>query len=174
MFRKVLVANRGAVARRIVGALREASVRSVAVYSEADIGAPWVAEADEAYPLSGYLPRDTYLNEDVLLAVARRADVDAIHPGYGFLAENPRFARQVQAAGLTFVGPAPGRIEAMGHKTRARQTMAEAGLPVGPGSQVLTAADQALRLAAEMGYPVLLKPAEGGGGIGMFLSLIHI
>lgn len=167
MFRKVLVANRGAVARRVVGALREVGATSVAVYSEPDAGGPWVAEADEAYPLGGYLAKDTYLNEDALLDVARRAGADALHPGYGFLAESARFARRVQAAGIAFVGPAPQSIDAMGHKTRARQVMAEAGLPVAAGSDVLAEVDAALRAAAEIGYPVLLKPAEGGGGIGM-------
>lgn len=168
MFRKVLVANRGAVARRIVVALRDVGATAVAVYSEPDVDGPWVTEADEAHPLSGYLAKDTYLNEDALLDVARRAGVDALHPGYGFLAESPGFARRVREAGLTFVGPAPQWIEAMGHKTRARELMSAAGIPIAAGCGVLGGVDEALQMAAQIGYPVLIKPAAGGGGIGMF------
>ena len=171
MFHKVLVANRGAVAARVVRALRLLGVRSVAVYSEADATAGYVAEADEAYAIGPAPARDSYLNQDRLLEVARQCGADALHPGYGFLSENANFAHRVQAAGLVFIGPAPRWIEAMGEKTAARALMAKHGMPMAAGSGLLgTDAAEVTAAAARIGYPVLVKPAAGGGGIGMLAA----
>lgn len=170
-FAKVLVANRGAVAVRIIRALKQLGVRSVAVYSEADAQAPHVAEADEAHAIGPAPARDSYLNQDRVLEVAARCSADALHPGYGFLSENAGFARRVTAAGLTFIGPSARWIEAMGEKTRARALMAERGLPVAAGSGLLPADPAGIAAAgARIGYPVLVKPAAGGGGIGMIAA----
>ena len=170
MFRKVLVANRGAVARRVIHALRALGVRSVAVFSEADAGAPYLAEADEALLIGGPKPADSYLHVPRILKAAADTRADAVHPGYGFLAENTGFARAVEAAGMRFIGPSARWIDAMGHKTRARALMAQHGLASGLGSEVLHD-DAAFMAAAErLGYPVLVKPAAGGGGIGMLAA----
>jgi acetyl-CoA carboxylase biotin carboxylase subunit len=168
VFRAVLIANRGEVARRIIRACRSLGIRSVAVYSEADAGWPYVAEADEAVPIGPAPARESYLNVDRILAAARRAGVDAIHPGYGFLSESWRFAQACEAAGVAFVGPSGKVIQQMGDKIQARAIMREAGVPVVPGSAgALGSADEARREAARVGYPVILKAAAGGGGIGM-------
>jgi acetyl-CoA carboxylase biotin carboxylase subunit len=169
MFAKVLVANRGAVAARVIRALRGLGVRSVAVYSEADAGAGYLAEADEAHAIGPAPARDSYLNQDRLLEVAALVGADAVHPGYGFLSENASFARRVEAAGLAFIGPSPRWIEAMGEKTSARTLMARHGMPMAAGSGWLGAADAAME-AERIGYPVLVKPAAGGGGIGMLAA----
>jgi acetyl-CoA carboxylase biotin carboxylase subunit len=168
VFAKVLVANRGAVASRVLRALDALGVPSVAVYSDADRGAPWLEQASETAHIGASPARESYLNQDAILEAARRTGADALHPGYGFLSENAGFARRVEEAGLRFIGPSPRWIDAMGHKTRARALAAENGLPVGRGSGVLPAEPEAvLRAAAEIGYPILVKPAAGGGGIGM-------
>ena len=170
MFDSVLVANRGEIACRIVRACRALGLRSVAVYSEADSDAPHVALADAAEPIGAAPPRASYLNADALLAAARRAGAGAVHPGYGFLAESPEFARRVEDAGLVWVGPAPETIADMGDKERARRIAAEAGAPVMPGSARFRAGDPPAGLAAagdSVGYPLLVKAAAGGGGIGM-------
>ncbi|MBN8890254.1 MAG: biotin carboxylase [Rhodospirillales bacterium 70-18] len=168
MFEKVLVANRATAATRVIRALRSLGVRSVAVYSEADRDLPAVAEADEAFPLGPAPARDSYLNQDRILAIARAAGVDGLHPGYGFLSENPDFARAVEAAGIRFIGPDWRSIAAMGHKSRARELMARHGMPMSPSSAILGAdADAALDEARALGFPVMIKPAGGGGGIGM-------
>ena len=169
MFAKVLVANRGAVAARVIRALRGLGVRSVAVFSEADAGAPYLAEADEAHAIGPAPARDSYLNQDRLLEVAALTGADAVHPGYGFLSENAGFARWVEAAGLRFIGPSPRWIEAMGEKTSARALMARHGMPMAAGSGLLGAEDAAAE-AARIGYPLLVKPAAGGGGIGMLAA----
>ena len=167
-FDKVLVANRGAVAARVLRALGGLGIHSVAVYSEADAGAPWLAMAGETVAIGPAPARQSYLDQDALLAAARETRCDALHPGYGFLSENAGFARRVEAAGMRFIGPAPRWIDAMGHKTRARALAAEHGLPVGRGSGVLPAGREAVLAAAEaLGFPLLVKPAAGGGGIGM-------
>jgi acetyl-CoA carboxylase biotin carboxylase subunit len=168
LFHKVLVANRGAVASRVLRALNQLGIPSIAAYSDADRGAPWLELAGEAAHIGGSPARESYLNQDALLEAARRSGADALHPGYGFLSENAGFATRVQEAGLVFIGPAPRWIDAMGHKTRARELAAREGLPVGKGSGVLPAdRDVILKAAEDIGYPILVKPAAGGGGIGM-------
>jgi acetyl/propionyl-CoA carboxylase alpha subunit len=166
--RKVLVANRGEIARRIIRACRRLGVASAAVYSDADEGAPHVRDADEAVAIGPAPARQSYLSIDAVLDAARRVGADAIHPGYGFLSENWRFAQACRDAGLTFVGPSAEAIRLMGDKIEARRLMAAAGVPVLPGSEgSVHDAAEAERVAAHVGYPVLLKAAGGGGGIGM-------
>jgi acetyl-CoA/propionyl-CoA carboxylase biotin carboxyl carrier protein len=167
MFEKVLVANRGEIAIRVMRTLREMGIVSVGVYSEADRDAPHVDEADEARLLGPPVPAESYLNIGKLLETANEAGAEAIHPGYGFLAENAEFAAACEDAEVTFIGPPASAIEAMGSKTRARELMAEAGVPIVPGttSPVESVAD-AKREAKAIGYPVACKAAGGGGGKG--------
>jgi acetyl-CoA carboxylase biotin carboxylase subunit len=168
IFRKVLVANRGAVASRVLRACNALGIPCAAVYSDADRDAPWLALASETARIGPAPARESYLDQEAILRAARELHCDALHPGYGFLSENAAFARTVEQRGLRFIGPAPKWIEAMGHKTRARELAAAEGLPVGRGSGVLSGEPEAVRRAAEeIGYPVLVKPAAGGGGIGM-------
>ncbi len=168
MLRKVLVANRGEIARRIIRACRQLGVPSVAVYSEADTGAPHVREADEAVPIGPAPARQSYLSIPAIVDAALRVGADAVHPGYGFLSENWRFARACRDASLVFVGPSVEAIQAMGDKTEARRRMAAAGVPVLTGSDgAVTDVEEAARIAGTVGLPVLLKAAGGGGGIGM-------
>ncbi|GAA4374440.1 acetyl/propionyl/methylcrotonyl-CoA carboxylase subunit alpha [Agromyces bauzanensis] len=164
----VLVANRGEIARRIVRSCRDMGIRTVAVYSDADVDSPHAREADSAVRLPGTSPTDTYLRGDLLVAAARRAGADAVHPGYGFLSENADFARQVEDAGLVFVGPTSATIELMGDKLRSKALMSEVGVPVlrGVDLTALTAEEVADR-AAEIGFPLLVKASAGGGGRGM-------
>ncbi len=168
LFNKVVVANRGAVAARVLRALNAMGIRSLALYSDADRHAPYLELASETAHIGGAPARESYLNQDRLLEVARLHHVDGLHPGYGFLSENAGFAQRVENAGVRFIGPSPRWIDAMGHKTRARSLATQHGWPVGRGSDVL-AGDPAdvLRAADEIGYPILVKPAAGGGGIGM-------
>ncbi len=166
--RKVLVANRGEIAVRIIRACRELGIGSVAVYSDADRLAPHVFEADEAYAIGGSAASESYLRVEVLLDVARRSGCDAVHPGYGFLAERAPFASAVEDAGLVFIGPPASAIQAMGDKTEARRRMIAAGVPVVPGTaEPLVDVAAAVTAAGSFGYPVLLKAAAGGGGKGM-------
>ena len=168
MFNKVLVANRGAVAARVLRALADMNVQSVAVYSEADAGAPYLDLASEAHAIGAAPARESYLNQDVLIDVLRKSGADGLHPGYGFLSENAAFAQRVIDSGARFIGPSPRWIEAMGHKTRARALAADFGMPVSRGSEVLPPDAAAILSAARaIGFPVLVKPAGGGGGIGM-------
>jgi acetyl-CoA carboxylase, biotin carboxylase subunit len=168
MFSKLLIANRGEIALRVVRACRELGVRSVAVYSDADAGAPHVREADEAVHVGPAPSSDSYLRGERIIAAARAVGAEAIHPGYGFLSEREWFARAVRDAGLVFVGPPPEAIAAMGSKTAARILAISAGTPVVPGTtSALRDADEAAAVADEFGYPVLLKAAAGGGGKGM-------
>jgi len=168
LFNKVVVANRGAVAARVLRALDALGIPSLALYSDADRHAPYLEMASETAHIGAAPARESYLNQARLLEVARQHHADALHPGYGFLSENAGFARAVEGAGLRFIGPSPRWIEAMGHKTRARELAASHGWPLGRGSDVLPADPAAvLRAAEEIGYPVLVKPAAGGGGIGM-------
>jgi acetyl-CoA carboxylase, biotin carboxylase subunit len=166
VFRKVLVANRGEIAIRILRTLREMGVRSVAVFSEADRESPHVGFADEAYAIGPALAAHSYLSADRLLGVAHRAACDALVPGYGFLSENAEFARRCQREGISFVGPHPDAIEVMGRKPEARAKMAAAGVPIVPGGPA-SSLDEARQTAARVGYPVMLKAAAGGGGRGM-------
>jgi acetyl-CoA carboxylase biotin carboxylase subunit len=164
----VLVANRGEIARRVIATTRRLGIRSVAVYSEADAGLPFVREADEAVLIGPPPPAQSYLDAGAILAAARQTAAAAVHPGYGFLSENATFAQQVQAAGLTWVGPTPEAIEQMGDKINARNLMHRAGVPVALGStEPVTDAAAALAEAERIGYPVMVKAAAGGGGIGM-------
>ena len=168
MIRSVLIANRGEIAVRIIRGARELGIRTIAVYSEADRLAPHVMEADEAFDIGPAPSADSYLRGGYLIELAERVDAEAIHPGYGFLAERADFARAVEAAGLVFVGPAPETISAMGDKTEARRRMAEAGVPIVPGLTEAVADSRAAAEAAEgIGFPVLLKASSGGGGKGM-------
>jgi acetyl-CoA carboxylase, biotin carboxylase subunit len=164
----VLVANRGEIARRVIASARRLGVRSVAVYSEADAELPYVREADSAVLIGPAQPASSYLNGPAVLAAARQTGAGAIHPGYGFLAENPAFAASVIAAGLTWIGPAPSAMEQMGDKINARNLMEAAGVPVSAGTRQ-PVADVAAALAAadDIGYPVMIKASAGGGGIGM-------
>jgi len=168
LFSSVLIANRGEIARRIIRACHALGVRAVAVYSEADAGWPHVREADVALPIGPPPAQESYLAIDRMLDAARQARVDAIHPGYGFLSENWRFAQACEEAGFVFVGPSSEVVRSMGDKIAARRLMAEAGVPVLPGSEGAVETLAAARVAGErIGYPVMLKAAGGGGGIGM-------
>lgn len=168
MFRKVFVANRGAVAARVIRALREMDIRSALGYSEADAELPYVAQADEAVLLGPASPAESYLHIERVIAAALSVKADAVHPGYGFLSENAEFARRVREAGMVFIGPSPQWIEAMGHKTRARETMARQGMPMCPSSGLLSGSlAEQVEAAQAAGFPMLIKPAAGGGGIGM-------
>lgn len=175
MFDTVLVANRGEIAVRVIRTLRRLGVRSVAVFSDADADAPHVREADTAVRLgpadrSDSSAAETYLRTDQILAAARRTGAQAVHPGYGFLAENAAFARACADAGLAFIGPPPSAVELMGDKINAKEAVRAAGVPVVPGSRATAPTDGELVAAAEeIGYPVLLKPSAGGGGKGMRL-----
>ena len=167
MFEKVLVANRGEIAIRVMRTLKEMGIVSVGVYSEGDRDAPHVGEADEAHLLGPPVPAESYLNIEKILETAEKAGAQAIHPGYGFLAENADFAEACEKAGAVFIGPPASAIEAMGSKTRARELMAEAGVPIVPGTT--SPADdvkEAKKQAKEIGYPVACKAAGGGGGKG--------
>ncbi len=164
----VLVANRGEIARRIIRTVRRMGIRAIAVYSEADVGLPYVGEADEAVPIGPAPAARSYLDVGGVLDAARRTGAAAIHPGYGFLAESAEFAARVIDAGLAWVGPPPSAIEQMGDKINARNLMEQAGVPVAAGSRKPVAdIDAAFAEAGRIGYPVMIKAAAGGGGIGM-------
>ncbi|WOA31942.1 acetyl/propionyl/methylcrotonyl-CoA carboxylase subunit alpha [Alloalcanivorax xenomutans] len=169
-FSKILIANRGEIALRIQRSARELGYRTVAVYSSADRDARHVLEADQAVCIGEALPAQSYLNIDRIVDAARRAGADAVHPGYGFLAENPALAKACADAGLVFIGPSAEAIEAMGHKARAKQLMEQAGVPCVPGYQGQDQSEQRLhREADDIGYPVMIKATAGGGGRGMRL-----
>ncbi|MGS1079523.1 acetyl/propionyl/methylcrotonyl-CoA carboxylase subunit alpha [Pseudoxanthomonas beigongshangi] len=172
MFDKILIANRGEIACRVIRTCRRLGIRTVAVYSEADADAQHVRQADEAWPIGGPRPADSYLRGDAILDVARRTGAQAIHPGYGFLSENADFADAVEAAGLVFIGPGAASMRKMGSKAGAKELMAAAGVPVVPG---YTGEDQSpntlSREAARIGFPLMIKAAHGGGGKGM--RIVH-
>jgi acetyl-CoA carboxylase biotin carboxylase subunit len=168
MFNKVLVVNRGAVAARVLRALNVMNIPSVAVYSEADNHAPYLEMASQTFAIGPAPARESYLNQDTIIDVLKRSGADGLHPGYGFLSENAGFAQKVIDAGAQFIGPSPKWIDAMGHKTRARDLAAQYGMPMSQGSEVLPDDNDAIIAAArKIGFPVLVKPAGGGGGIGM-------
>ncbi|MGF2617029.1 acetyl-CoA carboxylase biotin carboxylase subunit [Rossellomorea vietnamensis] len=168
MIKKLLIANRGEIAVRVIRACREMGIDSVAVYSEADKEALHVQLADEAYCIGPTASKDSYLNFTNIISVAKLTDCDAIHPGYGFLAENADFAELCRECNITFVGPSPEAISKMGTKDVARETMREAGVPIVPGSQgIVKDAEEAVSLAEQIGYPVIIKATAGGGGKGI-------
>jgi acetyl-CoA carboxylase, biotin carboxylase subunit len=169
VFESVLVANRGEIARRVIRTVRAMGIKAIAVYSEADADLPFVADADEAVLIGPPQPAKSYLDVDAVMEAARRTNARAVHPGYGFLAENAGFARRVRGDGLAWIGPPPEAITAMGDKINARNLMAESGVPVAAGtSEPVPDADAAV--AAGIGYPVMVKAAGGGGGIGMSVA----
>jgi acetyl-CoA carboxylase biotin carboxylase subunit len=168
IFKKILIANRGEIAVRVIRACREMSISTVAVFSDVDRAALHVSKADEAYHIGPAAARESYLNIERILDVAKRSGADAIHPGYGFLSENPEFADACVQAGLKFIGPSAAAMRIMGSKTRAREAADRAGLPRVPGSvHALASVREAEEVAAGVGYPVMLKAAAGGGGKGM-------
>lgn len=167
MFNKVLIANRGAIACRIIRTLKSMGVASVAIYSEADFESLHASEADEAVALPGVLPADTYLNISLIIDIAKRHDVEAIHPGYGFLSENAEFAEACESAGIVFIGPRASHMRQFGLKHAARELAEQAGVPLVPGSSLLQDEASAAKFASHIGFPVMLKSTAGGGGIGM-------
>lgn len=167
MFKKILIANRGEIALRVICACKEMGIRTVAVYSEADRYSLHVRFADEAVCIGPPRSSESYLNIASIISAAEITGADAVHPGYGFLAENPHFAEVCETSRLTFIGPSPEAIRLMGDKNRARKTMAELGLPVLPGSEVLRSETEAREWGEKIGYPVMIKAAAGGGGRGM-------
>ena len=169
MFKKVLIANRGEIAVRVIRACRELDISPVAVFSDVDRAALHVSQADEAYPIGPAAARESYLNAARILDAARLSGADAIHPGYGFLSENAAFARACTDAGFKFIGPPASAMELMGSKTRARQAMKAAGVPMVPGSAKGLSLAEAEKLAEEIGFPVMIKASAGGGGKGMRL-----
>jgi acetyl-CoA carboxylase biotin carboxylase subunit len=172
MFKKILIANRGEIACRVIRACREMRIATVAVYSEADRDALHVRMADEAYHIGPAPSSESYLRWEKIIEVAKRSSAEAIHPGYGFLSENAEFVRQVTAGGITFIGPPPDAMEGMGGKMSARKIAIEAGVPVVPGTtEALTSFEEAKEVAASFGYPIMLKASAGGGGKGMRLVM---
>ena len=170
MIKKILVANRGEIAVRVMRSCKEMEITSVAIYSEADRTAKHVLFADEAYCVGGAASQDSYLNIEKIIRVAKEHDVDAIHPGYGFLSENSRFARRCREEGIVFIGPLPETMDEMGDKISARKKMIAAGIPVVPGTeQGLQSAEEARAICREIGFPVMLKASMGGGGKGIRL-----
>src|SRR5258708_39907504 len=171
MFKKILIANRSEIAVRVIRACHEMGSATVGVYSDVDRAALHVRKADEAYPIGAAVASESYLNIPKILDVAKRSGADAIHPGYGFLSENPKFAQACADAGVKFIGPTAAAMEAMGSKTRARQAMEKAGVLFVPGtSRGVESLEEAEKIAARIGYPVMLKAAAGGGGKGMRLG----
>ncbi len=172
LFKKILIANRGEIAARVLRACHEMGIAAVVVYSDVDRAALHVRKADEAYPIGAAAASESYLNVPKIIDVAQRSGADAIHPGYGFLSENAKFAQASADAGVKFIGPTAAAMEAMGSKTRARQAMEKAGVPFVPGtSRGVESFEEAEQVAARIGYPVMLKAAAGGGGKGM--RLVH-
>ncbi|TQE90513.1 acetyl-CoA carboxylase biotin carboxylase subunit [Ureibacillus terrenus] len=168
MFKKILIANRGEIARRIIRTCKRLNIQTVAVYSEADKDSLFVREADEAYEIGKPPVALSYLNIDKIIETAKKANAEAIHPGYGLLSENPNFAKRCEEEGIVFIGPKPDVIAAMGSKLEARIKMKEAGVPIIEGvNVVIESVEEALKEAEQIGYPLMLKASSGGGGIGM-------
>ncbi|RXT06407.1 acetyl/propionyl/methylcrotonyl-CoA carboxylase subunit alpha [Ammoniphilus sp. CFH 90114] len=171
-FEKIMIANRGEIARRIIRTCRKMGIKTVAVYSEADLEAPYVEEADEAVCIGPAQAKKSYLDIEKIIQAARESEADAIHPGYGFLSENPQLVRRCEEENIVFIGPDALQIERMGSKIEARLHMKQAGVPVVPGwDGKLDRVEDALSIAEQVGYPIMLKASAGGGGIGM--QLIH-
>ncbi|ENN96208.1 pyruvate carboxylase subunit A [Methanocaldococcus villosus KIN24-T80] len=171
MFKKILIANRGEIAIRIIRACWEMGIKTVAIYSEADKKSLHATLADEAYCVGEAPAIKSYLNMDAILKVAKKADVDAIHPGYGFLAENAEFAKRVIEEGFVFIGPNPEAIKSMGSKINAKKIMKKAGVPLLPGSDgAVEDIDEAIKIAESIGYPVAVKASSGGGGMGISVA----
>jgi acetyl-CoA carboxylase, biotin carboxylase subunit len=172
MFKKILIANRGEIALRVLRACRDMGIAAAVVYSDVDRASLHVRKADEAYPIGPAAATESYLNISKILDVARRSGADAIHPGYGFLSENAKFAQACADAGIKFIGPTAAAMDALGSKTKARQAMEKAHVPFVPGtSRGVESLEQAEQVAAKIGYPIMLKAAAGGGGKGM--RLVH-
>ena len=169
MFSKILIANRGEIACRIIKTCRKLNIQTVAVYSKADQKGRHVKMADEAYLLGADSPHESYLNLDKILEAAKKSGAEAIHPGYGFLSENPVFAARCEEAGIEFIGPNPEIMENMGDKLRARKLARKAGLPVLPGTDDAVEDSHAVDRAWELGFPLMVKASEGGGGIGIHI-----
>ncbi|SES78234.1 acetyl-CoA carboxylase, biotin carboxylase subunit [Oceanobacillus limi] len=168
MIKKVIIANRGEIAARIIRTCTKMGIQTVAVYSEADQKAPFVAMADESFLLGPPRVNESYLNIDKILSIAKECGADAVHPGYGFLSENGRFAERCEAEGLTFIGPSSHVMDMMGSKIAARNAMEKANIPIVPGTnEAVASAEAAVQIANEIGYPIMLKASAGGGGIGM-------
>ncbi|MFS0576446.1 acetyl-CoA carboxylase biotin carboxylase subunit [Sporosarcina sp. 179-K 3D1 HS] len=171
MIKKVLIANRGEIVSRIIRTCNKLGIQSVAIYSEADEHAPYVKMADERYLIGPSRVNESYLNVNKILSIAKKANVDAIHPGYGFLSESDLFAKACEDAGFIFIGPSPSVIKQMGDKIAARKLMRKIGVPVIPGTEEpLSNVEDALEVAKTIGYPVMLKAASGGGGIGLQIA----
>lgn len=170
MMKKVLIANRGEIARRVIRTLKKMNIKSVAVFSDADRNAPHVLEADEAVYVGESPSSESYLKQDLILDICKQLNVDGIHPGYGFLSENAVFARKVKEAGITFIGPSPEAMELMGDKLSAKQAVKSYNVPLVPGvDHAITDVNDAIKIAEEIGYPILIKASAGGGGKGMRL-----
>ncbi|MCM8826752.1 MAG: acetyl-CoA carboxylase biotin carboxylase subunit, partial [Candidatus Omnitrophica bacterium] len=168
MFSKILIANRGEIAIRVIRACKELGIKSVAVFSEVDKNSLHVELADEAICIGKSSPQDSYLNISSIISAAEVTDSDAIHPGYGFLAENPHFAEICESCGIKFIGPSVENIILMGDKIRAKESMKKAGLPLIPGSKgAINSKEDILQLAKKIGYPIIIKAKAGGGGRGM-------
>ena len=165
MFKKVLIANRGEIAVRIIRACREHGIKSAAVYSDADKTALHTKLADESYHIGAAPSTESYLNREKIINLAKKIEADAIHPGYGFFAENSEFISSVEKAGITFIGPSSDSVELMGSKTAARQRMQKHNVPIVPGTtKTINSGEEGKKISETIGYPVLLKAAAGGGG----------
>lgn len=168
MFKKILIANRGEIASRIIRTCKQMNVQTVAIYSEADEGMAYTHLADEAYLIGKSQVNESYMNIEKIIHIAKQTNVDAIHPGYGFLSEHPEFARRIEEEHITYIGPSVKNLSDMAHKITAKQIMKDAGLPVVPGNLTpVESASEAVEIANEIGYPIMLKASAGGGGIGM-------
>ena len=168
MFKRILVANRGEIAVRIMRTARDMGIETVAVFHSVDKETPFVQYADYAYELRGETPKAAYLDIEQILDITKKSNSEAVHPGFGFLSENPKFAQTCSEAGITFIGPKPYAMEVMGNKTAARELMANAGVPIVPGTkEKIVTYERACKIAEEVAYPILLKAAAGGGGKGM-------
>ena len=167
MYKRILIANRGEIACRVIKTCQKLGVTAIAIYSNADENALHVKMADHAINIGGASPADSYLNASAIIKAAKKAKAQAIHPGYGFLSENPSFVQAVEAAGIAFIGPSSNIIQQMGDKVQARKLAIQAGVPVIPGTEGEIEDSEALEAAEKIGYPLMIKAADGGGGMGI-------